>query len=96
MFEAIHGSAPRMVSEGRAKYADPSSMIRAGAMLLRHIGYGEKGKKLEMALDLTGQFEKKLVMTGRKDGSSSKEFCDYVLEMINDPELEQKWKSYQS
>ena len=96
MFEAIHGSAPRMVSEGRAKYADPSSMIRAGSMLLRHIGYREKGKKLEMALDLTGQFEKKLVMTGRKDGSSSKEFCDYVLEMINDPELEQKWKSYQS
>ena len=25
MFEAIHGSAPRMVREGRAKYADPSS-----------------------------------------------------------------------
>ena len=96
MFEAVHGSAPRMVNDGRAKYADPSSMIRAGAMLLRHIGYGEKGKKLEMALDLTGQFEKKLVMTGRKDGSSSKEFCDYVLEMINDPELDQKWKSYQS
>ena len=96
MFEAIHGSAPRMVDEGRAKYADPSSMIRAGSMLLRHIGYVEKGKKLEMALDLTGQFEKKLVMTGRKDGSNSKEFCDYVLEMVNDPELEQKWKSYQS
>ena len=96
MFEAIHGSAPRMVDEGRAKYADPSSMIRAGAMLLRHIGYREKGKKLEMALDLTGQFEKKLVITGRKDGSSSKEFCDYMLETINDPELEQKWKSYQS
>tara|TARA_B100001013_G_scaffold261905_1_gene164511 strand:+ start:2662 stop:3558 length:897 start_codon:yes stop_codon:yes gene_type:complete len=96
MFEAIHGSAPRMVDEGRAKYADPSSMIRAGSMLLRHIGYGEKGKKLEMALDLTGQFEKKLVMTGRKDGSNSKDFCDYVLEMVNDPELEQKWKSYQS
>ena len=95
MFEAIHGSAPRMVSEGRAKYADPSSMIRAGSMLLRHIGYGEKGKKLEMALDLTGQFEKKLVMTGREEGASSKEFCDYILETIDDPEMEQKWKSHQ-
>ena len=95
MFEAIHGSAPRMVDEGRAQYADPSSMIRAGAMLLRHIGYGEQGKKLEMALDLTGQFEKKLVITGRKDGSSSKEFSDYMLETINDPELEQKWKFHQ-
>ena len=95
MFEAIHGSAPRMVDEGRAQYADPSSMIRAGAMLLRHIGYGEQGKKLEMALDLTGQFEKKLVITGRKDGSSSNEFCDYVLETINDPKLEQKWMFHQ-
>jgi isocitrate dehydrogenase (NAD+) len=38
MFEAIHGSAPRMVKEGRAKYADPSSIIRAAAMLIKHIG----------------------------------------------------------
>ena len=95
MFEAIHGSAPRMVDEGRAQYADPSSMVRAGVMLLRHIGYGEQGKKLEMALDITGQFEKKLVMNGREEGASSKEFCDYILETIDDPELEQKWKSYQ-
>ena len=95
MFEAIHGSAPRMVVEGRAQYADPSSMIRAGAMLLRHIGYEGQGIRLEMALDITGQFEKKLVMPGRKDGASSREFCDYVLEMINDPDLEQRWKSHQ-
>ena len=45
MFEAIHGSAPRMVTEGRAQYADPCSMIRAAAMLLGHIGYAEIGKK---------------------------------------------------
>ncbi len=95
MFEAIHGSAPRMVVEGRAQYADPSSMIRAGAMLLRHIGYEGQGIRLEMALDITGQFEKKLVMTGRKDGASSKEFCDYVLETINDSDLEQRLKSHQ-
>jgi len=95
MFEAIHGSAPRMVVEGRVQYADPSSMIRAGAMLLRHIGYEGQGIRLEMALDITGQFEKKLVMTGRKDGANSREFCDYVLETINDPDLEQRWKSHQ-
>ncbi len=39
VFEAVHGSAPRMVEEGRAAYADPCSVIRAGAMLLSHIGY---------------------------------------------------------
>jgi isocitrate dehydrogenase (NAD+) len=28
MFEAIHGSAPRMVQEGRAKYADPPYCVQ--------------------------------------------------------------------
>ena len=50
MFEAIHGSAPRMVKEGRDIYADPSSMVRAGAMLLSHIGYKDEADKLYKAL----------------------------------------------
>ncbi len=54
MFEAIHGSAPRMVQEGRAPYADPSSIIKAAAMLLAHIGYLQKAEKLENALALVG------------------------------------------
>ncbi len=95
MFEAIHGSAPRMVKEGRAQYADPCSMIRAAAMLLNHIGYQEKGKKLEMALDICGQFEKKLVITGRPGGATGKELGDYLMETIELPNLEDKWKSYQ-
>ena len=60
MFEAIHGSAPRMVTEGRAQYADPASMMRAAAMLISHIGYPEKGKKFEMVLDICGQYEKNM------------------------------------
>ncbi len=95
MFEAIHGSAPRMVKEGRTKYADPSSVTRAGAMLLNHIGYPELGKKLEMALDICGQFEKKLVMTGRSTGATGREFCDYVMETMADPDLEKRWQEYQ-
>lgn len=94
MFEAIHGSAPRMVQEGRTQYADPSSVIRAGAMLLNHIGYPDLGNKLEMALDICGQYEKKLVMTGRSTGATGREFCDYILETIEDPALQQKWESY--
>ena len=46
MFEAIHGTAPRMVETGRTKYADPTSIIKASAMLLNHIGFVEKAKKL--------------------------------------------------
>ncbi len=94
MFEAIHGSAPRMVKENRAQYADPCSMIRAGAMMMNHIGFPDKGRMLEMALDITGQYEKKLVMTGRSNGATSKEFGDYVLETVNDPNLEAKWKGF--
>ncbi len=95
MFEAIHGSAPRMVEEGRAKYADPCSVIRAGAMLMNHIGFEDRARKLGMALDITSQFEKKLVNTGRDTGATGREFCDYLLDTINDSNLKEKWKLYQ-
>ncbi|HPT79424.1 MAG TPA: isocitrate/isopropylmalate family dehydrogenase [Candidatus Atribacteria bacterium] len=93
MFEAIHGSAPRMVEEGRGKYADPSSMIRAAAMLMEHIGYVDKAKMLQMALDICGQYEKKLVITGRDTGATSSEFTDYLMETLSDDGLTQKWRS---
>jgi isocitrate dehydrogenase (NAD+) len=95
MFEAIHGSAPRMVDEGRAQYADPSSMVRAGAMLLQHIGYTELARQLEMALDLAGRFEKRFVMTGRSDGATNAAFTDYLMELVADTSLEQRWNDYQ-
>ena len=95
MFEAIHGTAPRMVKEGRAKYADPSSILRATVMLLNHIGFADKARKLEIALDICGQYEKKLEITGRSDGATGAEFADYVMKTIQDPTLESKWQSYQ-
>jgi isocitrate dehydrogenase (NAD+) len=94
MFEAIHGSAPRMVNEGRAQFADPASMIRAEAMLLNHIGYSAKAKALEMALDICGQYEKKLVITGRPTGATGTAFTDYLMDTLKDPKLEQKWTNY--
>ena len=50
MFEAIHGSAPRMVQEGRAHFADPSSIIRAGSMMLDHLGFSQLSNRLNKAL----------------------------------------------
>ena len=94
MFEAIHGSAPRMVTEGRAQYADPCSMIKAVAMMMEHIGEVEKAKKLNMALDVCTQFEKKLVMTGRDTGATGNEFADYVMETMQRPDLEKVWQKY--
>ncbi len=94
MFEAIHGSAPRMVKEGRVQYADPSSMIRAGAMLIRHIGFVDLADKLEMALDVCGQYEKRHVITGRDTGCTGREFAAYIMETIQDTEIEKRWSDY--
>jgi isocitrate dehydrogenase (NAD+) len=91
MFEAIHGSAPRMVEEGRAKYADPSSMIRASAMLLRHIGFAGQAQRIDMALDISG-YEKKVVVTGRKTGADAREYTEYILSLIDMPSLEAYWQ----
>jgi isocitrate dehydrogenase (NAD+) len=95
MFEAIHGSAPRMVEEGRGQYADPSSIIKAAAMLLNHIGKVEKAKRLEMALDVCCQNERRLRMTGRSDGATGQEFARYLMETLRDPTLERRWLAHQ-
>lgn len=82
MFEAIHGSAPRMVLEGRDKYADPCSMLRAAVMLLSHIGKQTEADLLEKALDICMYSEKKLKITGRDTGCTCTEFGDYVMETV--------------
>lgn len=82
MFEAIHGSAPRMVEEGRGAYADPSSVIRAGAMLLSHIGYQKQADKLFKAIENATVTNKKIVVTGRPDGATGKELADYILSEV--------------
>ena len=82
MFEAIHGSAPRMVREGRAQYADPCSMLRACVMLLSHIGLQDRADKLERALDICSFEEKKYVITGRDNGATCDEFGDYVMNTL--------------
>ena len=96
MFEAIHGSAPRMVNEGRAQYANPTSMIVAGKMLLDHMGYADRARKLDMALDICGQYEKKLVMTGRDTGATGADYANYVMETLKDPKLEERWQQFAS
>ena len=82
MFEAIHGSAPRMIREGRGQYADTCSMLRATVMLLSHIGRQEKADLLERALDICMLEEKKLTITGRDTGCTCSEFGDYVMETV--------------
>ncbi|NLG53809.1 MAG: isocitrate/isopropylmalate dehydrogenase family protein, partial [Clostridiales bacterium] len=82
MFEAIHGSAPRMVAEGREKYADPCSVLRAAVLLLTHIGETALSEKLERALDICMYEERRLVITGRDTGATCEEFADYVMSKL--------------
>jgi len=51
MFEAIHGSAPRLIEDGLGDYANPSSILKAAEMLLRHIGFIAQADRLAAALE---------------------------------------------
>lgn len=78
MFEAIHGSAPRMIEDGIGEYANPASLLRASLMMLRHIGgeYSLKAEMLEKALDKAAE---KLNMPGDGTGNTATDFTDFVL-----------------
>lgn len=83
MFEAIHGTAPFLMSHGRGNYADPCSLIRAAGMLMAHIGYGDRKEILDKALDICTISERKLVVTTDVDGATAAEFTDYLIDTIN-------------
>ena len=52
MFEAIHGTAPRLIAEGKAAYADPSSVMKAAEMMLRHISRSGAADRLRDGIEL--------------------------------------------
>ena len=76
MFEAIHGSAPRMIEMGRGDYANPASVLKACAMLLRHIAKAAEAEKLEKALAICNE---KMNMTGRPGGNTCAEFAQAIM-----------------
>ena len=79
MFEAIHGSAPRMVEQGIAAWANPESLLRALVMLLRHIACPASAERLEKALNAASA---RLRMTGEPGGNTAKDFGDAVIEEL--------------
>ncbi|MBQ0004905.1 MAG: isocitrate/isopropylmalate dehydrogenase family protein [Clostridiales bacterium] len=78
IFEAIHGSAPRMVEEGIADRANPASLMTAAVMLLRHIGYSAEADKLEAAV-AAADAKLGARMTGLADGGTCAEFAAEVV-----------------
>ncbi|MGN0403713.1 MAG: isocitrate/isopropylmalate family dehydrogenase [Bariatricus sp.] len=89
LFEAIHGTAPFLMSQGRGEYADPSSLIRAVGQMVQHIGYGDRNKILERAFDICTIEERKIVLTTYKEDASAAEFTDYLIETIKKLKSEQ-------
>ena len=81
MFEAIHGSAPRMIEDGEGDYANPASILKAAEMLLRHIALVDQANRLAAALTAC-EAEKRVVVTGHKGGATCAQFGDYVLEKL--------------
>ena len=79
MFEAIHGSAPRMVTSNRAEYANPASLMKAGEMLLRHIDKVEEANILKDALTFADKTTNVL-----RDGTGDKgsDYTNTVLSFI--------------
>ncbi len=77
MFEAIHGSAPRMIEEGLGAYANPSSILKAAAMLLRHICRSEAAARLEQAMQSCP-----VTVTGTADGATAKAYTDTLLKSL--------------
>lgn len=82
LFEAIHGTAPYLMSHGRGNYADPCSLIRAMGAMMAHIGYADRKEILEKALEICTVTERKVVVTTQIEDASAAEFTDYLLETI--------------
>ena len=83
MFEAIHGSAPRMIEEGIGEYANPASILKALEMLLRHIARAEKADRLAAALaKATESVTESVTVTGNRDGATCAAFGSAVVENL--------------
>jgi isocitrate dehydrogenase (NAD+) len=77
MFEAIHGSAPRLIAAGLGDYANPTSILKAAAMLLRHICCTAEAERLEAALTACP-----ITVTGDRDGATCAEFADALMQIL--------------
>ena len=69
LFEAIHGSAPRLVEAGLAAYANPTSILAATVLMLQHIGRTAAAERLTCALGTCP-----LVVDGTAQGATCEAF----------------------
>ena len=82
MFEAVHGSAPKLIEMGLGERANPTSLLKSSEMMIRHIGLISKADILEKALNICTESEKKVIADGTAENATCKEFADYVISVI--------------
>lgn len=80
VFEAVHGSAPKYAGKNKA---NPSALILAGAMMLRHLGEQKKAQRLEKALATVIKEGKKVTYDlARKKPVGTRQMTDAVVNKI--------------
>ena len=77
MFEAIHGTAPRLIEAGLGDFANPTSILRAAVLMLQHIGFGQLAGKLENALNNC------TLQVAVETGVTCKDFGDALVAALN-------------
>ena len=79
MFEAIHGTAPRLIEAGLGAYASPFSILRAAVLMLRHISLAKAASRLESEVDaLAAAYPN----SGSADGPRCAEITDMLTEAL--------------
>ncbi len=79
MFEAIHGSAPRMLEQGLQDYVNPSSILKATVMLLRHICRTKEAQALEDAMAKCS-----VTVTGEPDGATCNAYMSELMHLLQE------------
>lgn len=77
MFEAIHGSAPRLLEEGLGDYANPESILQAVVLLLQHICRTESAALLEQAMSKCP-----IRANGTGSGATCAEYVDALMQLL--------------
>jgi isocitrate/isopropylmalate dehydrogenase len=79
VFEPAHGSAPDIAGK---KIANPTAAILSGAMMLRHIGFGEAAKKIEFGVRSVYESGHLTMDVGGRHDSES--FAEHVVRKIRE------------
>ncbi|HUQ43390.1 MAG TPA: isocitrate/isopropylmalate family dehydrogenase, partial [Candidatus Limnocylindria bacterium] len=78
VFEPVHGSAPKYAGQNKA---NPTALILSGALMLRHLGYADKGAAVEEAVRAVIAAGKTVTSDlGGRAGTS--QFADAVIDQL--------------